>query len=153
MRKFLIKIVSTFFYVGYLPAFPGTFGSLAGVGLYYLTRGSFFLCVVSAAVLIILGFVVSGKAERIFNKKDPRYIVIDEVAGIFLCLIFLPYGKITVILAFVIFRIFDALKPYPAGALQDLKGSSGVMLDDIIASLYTNIVLQVALRFANFKGS
>lgn len=97
--------------------------------------------------------MVTGKAERIFNKKDARCIVIDEVGGIFLSLIFVPYAIKLALLAFVVFRILDALKPYPAGYLQNLRGSLGIMGDDIIAGIYTNIILQVVLRLASFRVS
>lgn len=102
---------------------------------------------------MILGFLVAGRAEEIFNKKDARYIVIDEIVGMLLSLIFIPYDIKLVIIAFIIFRILDALKPYPAGSLENLKGSLGVMSDDIIAGLYTNIILQIVLRLASLKTS
>ena len=102
--------------------------------------------------LLALGFLFSGKAEKIFNKKDCRYIVIDEVAGIFISLLFVPYSLKVALIGFFLFRIFDALKPFPAAKLQDLTGSAGIMLDDVIAGIYTNIVLQVVLRGTIFTG-
>lgn len=103
--------------------------------------------------LIILGFLVSGEAERILNIKDAKCIVIDEVCGMLLSLIFIPYNIKTVIIAFILFRILDSLKPYPAARLQNLKGSPGIMADDIVAGLYTNIILQIILRLASFRIS
>jgi len=153
MRKVIIKVTSTFFYVGYLPLIPGTFGSLAGILLFYLVRADAVIFVLSTCVLIILGFLVSGQAERNENKKDASCIVIDEVSGMLLSLIFIPYDARLVVLAFLIFRILDTLKPYPAGILQRLKGSAGIMSDDIVAGLYTNIVLQVIARLASFIAS
>lgn len=150
---FFIKILSTSFYVGYLPLIPGTFGSLVGVFLFYLSRGSNFTYVLFTLGFIILGFLISGKAEKIFNKKDARCIVIDEITGMLLSLIFMPYDLRLMIFAFIIFRLLDALKPYPAARLQNLSGSLGIMCDDIIAGLYTNIALQVVLRFASFRTS
>ena len=152
-RKPFVILASTFFYVGYLPLIPGTFGSIAGLFLFYLVKNNwpFYLLVTSA--LITLGFLVSGEAERIFNKKDARYIVIDEVTGMLLSLAFIPYDLRLVIIAFFLFRLLDTLKPFPAGRIEGLKGGAGVMGDDIIAGLYTNIILQVVLRFASFKTS
>jgi phosphatidylglycerophosphatase A len=132
---------------------PGTFGSLAGLGVYYLAKDRIIIYLAATSCLIILGFLVSGRAERIFNKKDYRGIVIDEVCGMLLSLLFIPYELKFVIIAFFIFRLMDTVKPYPAGRLQDLKGSLGVMGDDIVAGIYTNIILQVVIRLASFKIS
>jgi len=153
MRKFALKTLSTFFYIGYLPFIPGTFASIVGIFLFYLIKGNNFTYILFTLALMILGFLVAGRAEEIFNKKDARYIVIDEIVGMLLSLIFIPYDIKLVIIAFIIFRILDALKPYPAGSLENLKGSLGVMGDDIIAGLYTNIILQIVLRLASLKTS
>jgi len=151
--NFFYKLISTFFYVGYLPFFPGTFASIVGLFLFYLMKDNIFIYVSVTLVLMILGLLSAGKAEKIFNRKDAGCIVIDEVSGMLLALIFIPYSIKLAIIAFVLFRILDGLKPYPAGLFQNLKGSLGIMSDDIVAGLYTNIILQVALRLASFKIS
>jgi len=148
-----VKALSTFFYVGYLPFIPGTFASMAGICLFYLVKESTFLQVLLTLTLLMLGFLVSGRAERIFNKKDARFIVIDEVSGMFLSLVFIPYDVRLLILGFLIFRILDTFKPYPANKLQNLSGSLGIMGDDIIAAIYTNIILQVVFRLTSLTGS
>ena len=155
MRRFnsLVKTLATFFYAGLFPLVPGTFASLIGLILLFLLKGNFFIYRIIATVLVILGFLVAGRAERIFQQKDSRYIVIDEVAGMFLCLAFLPHDTRLLLVGFFLFRILDTLKPYPSGRLQNLKGSFGIMLDDIVAALYTNIILQIVLRLASFKIS
>ncbi|MFH0762715.1 MAG: phosphatidylglycerophosphatase A [Candidatus Omnitrophota bacterium] len=146
-----VKTITTFFGVGYLPFVPGTFGSLAGLFVFCLIKDNAFIYALSIVVLLILGLSVSGAAERIFKKKDASCIVIDEVCGMLLSLAFLPYYNIKVVfIGFIIFRILDSLKPEPAGRLQGLQGGLGVVADDIIAGLYTNIVLQAALRLASF---
>lgn len=153
-RKILIKSISTFFFIGYLPLAPGTFGSLAGVGIFFLFKGHDAGLVSVTLILIILGFFFNQKAEKIFNKKDPPCVVIDEVAGMLLGLLFLPYYDIKVItIAFLFFRILDTFKPYPVGRIERLKGSTGIMGDDLMAGLYTNIILQLVLRLASFKAS
>jgi phosphatidylglycerophosphatase A len=152
-RNLILKTISTFFYVGYLPFFPGTFASIVGLFLFYLIKDNIFIYTFVTLLLMILGFLSAGRAEKIFKRKDANYIVIDEVSGMLLAFIFIPYSIKTVIIAFVLFRILDGLKPYPAGRLQDLKGSLGVMSDDIVAALYTNIILQVVLRLASVKIS
>jgi len=152
-RNYIIKTLSTFFYVGYLPFIPGTFASIVGLYLFYLMKGDVFKNLFFLSLFTLLGFIVSGKAEKIFNKKDAKCIVIDEVSGMLLAFVFLPYNAKVIIIAFILFRILDALKPYPADRLQDLRGSRGVMGDDLVAGLYANIILQVVLRLASFRPS
>jgi len=150
----LIKLLSSFFGIGYLPLVPGTFGSLAGVFLFYCACGSRLIHLWLTSLMIVLGFLVSGKAERIFQQKDPKFVVIDEVAGMLVSLLFLPfYDPWLVGIGFLFFRILDTLKPFPAGCLQELKGSIGIMSDDLAAGIYTNIMLQLIARFALLKGS
>lgn len=149
----IIIITSTFFYIGYLPFIPGTFGSLAGLGLFYLMKDSLGNLGLLTCVVMVLGFLVTGRAERILKIKDAACIVIDEIAGMLLSLMFLPYDIKVVIAAFFLFRLLDSLKPYPAGLLHNIRGANGIMLDDIVAGLYTNIILQVALRSASFMAS
>lgn len=152
MRNFLAKTIGTFFYIGYLPLIPGTFGSAAGVFLFYLFRASPFLNLGLTFFCLILGFFFSGRAEKIFGRKDARCIVIDEVSGMLISLIFIPYDPKLVVIVFLLFRILDALKPYPACRLQRLEGSIGIMADDIVAGLYTNIILQLVLRLASLRA-
>src|SRR3989338_2742352 len=151
--NFIIKTLSTFFYVGYLPFMPGIFASIAAVFLFYFVKDNNFLYILLTLTLIALGFLLAGRAEKIFNKKDAGCIVIDEVSGMLLSLIFIPYDIKLVIMAFILFRILDTLKPYPLDRLQNLTGSVGIMSDDIVAGLYTNIILQVVLRLVSFKAS
>ena len=153
MRNHIVKILSTFFYVGYLPLMPGTFASIVGVSLFYLIKDSIFIHALFTLSFILLGLLVSTKAEKIFKQKDAKCIVIDEISGMLLALLFIPYDIRWLIIAFVLFRILDALKPYPADRFQALSGGIGIMSDDIIAGLYTNIILQFVLRLASFKTS
>lgn len=153
-RKILVKSISTFFLIGYLPVAPGTFGSLAGVVLFYLLRESGINPFIVTSGLIILGFLVTAKAEKLFGKKDPSFVVIDEVAGMLLSLLFLPrYDIKVIIIAFLYFRLLDTFKPFPAGRVEKMKGALGLMGDDIVAAVYTNIILQLALRLNSFKTS
>jgi phosphatidylglycerophosphatase A len=147
----LVIILSTFFYVGYLPFIPGTFGSAAGILLFYLIKDNDVFYILFTLIMVILGFSVAGRAEKIFNKKDAKCIVIDEVSGMLLSFMFLPYDIKLVIMGFILFRIFDSLKSYPANHMERLEGGIGIMSDDIIAGLYTNLILQVVLRLASFN--
>lgn len=153
MRERIVSIIATFFYVGYLPFIPGTFGSLAGVVVYYLIKGNIITYISVVSFLAVLGFLAAGQAERIFNVKDPRYVVIDEVVGMLLSLLFLPYDLKVVIMGFFVFRLMDTLKPYPIGLIERLHGGKGIMGDDVMAGIYTNIILQAVLRLVSFTAS
>lgn len=156
MRDFIVKTLSSFFYIGYLPLIPGTFASAAAVGLFYLLRADSNLYILFTFGMLILGFLAAGKAEKISGRHDPRHIVCDEIAGMLLTLLnllFIPHDFRLIVIAFLVFRFFDAVKPYPADALQNLKGSAGIMCDDLIAALYTTVALQIVLRFISFMAS
>jgi len=150
LENFLVKAAASVFFIGYLPLIPGTFGSIAGVGLFYLLQGSgwpvYFLGILC---VIILGLLTSGRMEKLLKKKDPGCVVIDEVMGMLVALSFLPADLKIVVPAFLIFRILDTFKPYPAGRLQNLRGAAGVMIDDLIAGIYTNVVLQIILKLVS----
>lgn len=153
MIRFLVRLLSTFLYTGYLPFIPGTFGSLAGIFLLIIIRGSVFSQLFLTMLVIVIGFLVSGRAEKEAGKKDPSSVVIDEVSGMLLSLLFIPYNIKILAVAFVLFRILDTLKPFPSGRLEAYKGSLGIMADDLIAGLYTNLILQVVLRVISFNAS
>ena len=153
IRNFPSVVISTFFFIGYLPFVPGTFGSIAGLFLFYLIKNNILLQLGVTVLVIVLGFLTSGAAERFYAKKDVRFIVIDEVGGMLLSLLFLPQDLRFVIAAFLLFRLLDTFKPYPAYSLQRIKGSAGVMMDDIVAGLYTNLILQVVWRFTSLSAS
>ncbi len=147
MRDFITKIVSTFFYTGYLPFIPGTFGSLAGLGVFFFVKNNIFIYLAAILIFAVLGFIFCAPAEKLFNKRDPKYVVIDEVVGILLTFLFLPYYDLKIyVIGFLLFRLLDTLKPNPAGWLQRLDGSKGIMGDDIVAALYANAILQVVTR-------
>jgi phosphatidylglycerophosphatase A len=145
-NRLFFKLISTVLGIGYIPRIPGTAASLAAVFVFLFVRDErTVLCI--ALVSTLLGFAAAGKAEKIFNRKDAPCIVIDEFAGMMLSLLFIPAELKFVIPAFILFRIMDILKPFPAYRLQSLNGSSGVMLDDITVAFYTNVLLRVSLLF------
>jgi len=89
-----------------------------------------------------------GEAEKIFNRKDSSYIVIDEIAGQQFALFLVPPEVLYIALGFLLFRLFDIMKPPPAGFCQDhLPGGWGVVMDDVAAGIWTNIILLLAIRF------
>lgn len=134
--KRIIKLISTGFYLGYSPIAPGTVGSLLGVLIYLLLRELVYVYIAVTLLLFIVGFIVSEKAEEIFNEKDSPKIVIDEIASICLVYIFIKPTWLMVGFGFLLFRVFDIMKPYPAKRLEKLSGSKGIMLDDLVAACY-----------------
>lgn len=97
---------------------------------------------------------MSGKTAKLFNHRDPPQIVIDEINGMLISFFALPIGqtgaavdRMILIVGFIIFRILDLIKPYPANRLQRRYGSIGIMGDDIVAGIYTNIILRLAMSF------
>jgi len=136
MKVFATKFFATFFGVGYLPYCPGTWGSLAAVGVYFLLISNPLIYLVFTVVLLIIGFVVSRKAEEVFGKKDASVIVIDEACALLIILFFIPSTKLCVALTFLAFRFFDIAKIYPLKKIEKFSGSWGIMLDDLGASLY-----------------
>ncbi|HRZ14460.1 MAG TPA: phosphatidylglycerophosphatase A [Candidatus Omnitrophota bacterium] len=133
--------------VGYLPLVPGTFGSAAGLGIFLSVQGQPLQVVLILAVLLALGLGFGGQAEKVFGKKDPKFVVIDEVCGMLISLLFLPRYDLQVLaLAFVLFRGLDTVKIFPAGKIQDMHGAVGIIGDDVVAAVYTNAILQVVLR-------
>jgi phosphatidylglycerophosphatase A len=101
--------------------------------------------VVFFLVVTIVGTWAAHVVERALGDKDPGVIVVDEVAGMTLSVLALPLTLPVLLVAFVLFRIFDVVKPFPANRAQALSGGLGVMIDDLIAGLYTLLVL-MALR-------
>jgi phosphatidylglycerophosphatase A len=144
-----VKLVVTFFGTGFLPLIPGTWGSIAGLILFFILPSAAWRSGVCAGMMLT-GFILCGKAEDVFAKKDPKYVVIDEVAGMMICLLWLPFYNIKVLfLSFVLFRALDTIKPFPARWIQDRHGSLGIMGDDIAVAVYTNLILQVVLRLVS----
>lgn len=147
--QFLIKICATFLGVGYIPYMPGTCASIAAVAVFIFIHGRVSVIFLSF-LFLALGFLVSGPAEKIFRKKDASCIVIDEVAGMFLSLIWVPYDFVWVAVALILFRLFDIWKPAPIKWIQNLPGSAGVMSDDIMAAAYTTIAILFISRLKYF---
>ena len=133
-------------YIGYIPFAPGTFGSAAGLVVFFLVRrtGSIAVEVAAIAILFAIGIWSGSEAERHFGKVDPGPVVLDEVVGMLITLYLLPASWLYLTLGFFMFRLFDIVKPFPARRIdQGLGGGLGVMLDDVVAGIYANICLQV----------
>ena len=139
----------TFFGIGYIPIASGTFGSMAGIILgYIIYLIEFNLFYILIPILFILGIISSNIYEKQTNIKDSSIIVIDEVVGQLISMMFFMHNNFLVILSFFIFRIFDILKPWPASYIDNkIKGGMGVMLDDVIAGIYTIFTIYIIQLF------
>ena len=135
--------------LGYFPVAPGTVGSLAALPLVWaLFRVGGSPLVLAGLVLVTAaGLAWAGVAARGFGKPDPGAIVVDEIAGQMLSLLFLVPTAGALGVGFLLFRLFDIWKPWPCRRLESLPGGSGIMADDLMAGIYANIA-QWALRWA-----
>jgi phosphatidylglycerophosphatase A len=142
--------------VGYLPLAPGTFGSLVGVAIFLLlaraTAGNALIAVVLVAIVVITfaGIWAGSRIEQLSGRKDPRKVVVDEVAGqmisLFPLTLFPHWSSIAVIVSFILFRFFDIVKPYPARRFEAFKGGMGIMCDDLVAGVYAAAIVSIILR-------
>ncbi len=152
--------LATGVFTGFSPVAPGTAGSLlAACILYFVPEFSSSSFLVITVLIIIVGIWASAEAERYFNKTDASQIVIDEIAGMFISVAFVPYSPQNIIIAFFLFRLFDIIKPPPARQAEDagtvllkpgtplhrFSGGVGIMLDDVVAGIYANIALHLLL--------
>lgn len=142
------KIIASMFYVGKLPIAPGTWGSLAAfvIWLLIIPHISSYTLIVLILVLFGFGVIISSHLENTIDEKDPSIIVIDEWVGQWIALLFLPKSIIWGTIAFLLFRLFDIWKPFPANKLDKLNGGWGIMLDDVMAGIYSLLIVQI-LRF------
>ena len=143
----LAVFIATFGYVGYFPIAPGTAGSLAALLLYALVRwmGTPAVELVAIIAVFAIGIWAATGTERALNRKDPGPVVIDEVLGMLITLAFMPLSWWGIAAGFVLFRIFDVIKPFPARRLESLHGGLGVMADDAMAAIYANLSLRLAM--------
>ena len=138
-------MVATLGGVGRAPLAPGTVASALTALLLWLLQLSPLALSALLVAVIALGTWAAGEAERALGGgKDPGSIVIDEVAGMVLSVLAVPPTPLIVIVAFLLFRLFDVIKPFPANVSQRLRGGIGVMVDDLIAGLYALALVAVA---------
>jgi phosphatidylglycerophosphatase A len=143
----LAVFIATAGYAGYFPFAPGTVGSAVGL-IVYLLVWWLQSPIVEVGLIVFLfaaGVWAGTTAERYFGGVDPGPIVIDEVVGMLITLAFIPVGWSGAVAGFFLFRIFDIIKPFPAGRFEALHGGLGVMADDAMAAVYANISLRLVL--------
>ena len=143
----LIRLYVTFFFLGNSPVAPGTTGTLGAILLFFfLTFVSFPIYIVFLLILTAFSIFMSSLAVKIYNSKDPGQIVIDEVCGYLFTMVLIPFSWGYVITGFLLFRILDILKPYPIRNIEKLRDGYGIVLDDVLAGIYANILMQIIIR-------
>jgi phosphatidylglycerophosphatase A len=146
----LAVFLATAAYCGYFPVAPGTVGSAAGLIVYLLvvwTRSPIVEACLIAAIFVV-GTWAATHAERYFGGIDPGPVVIDEVLGMLVTLAFIPAGWRAAVAGFLLFRVYDVIKPYPANRLETFHGGFGIMADDFMAGVYANISLRLLIWLA-----
>ncbi len=136
--------IATGCYAGFAPKAPGTIGSILGLPVsFLLARTACPVMITAIVLLIMLSVWTAGIAEKKLGSKDPGCIVIDEIAGMTIALAGIPFQAGPVFLAFIFFRFFDILKPYPISALErKLSGGVGIVADDLAAGLLANLLVR-----------
>jgi len=149
MRNFVL-FAATGAGSGYAPIAPGTVGSAVGLALYVLCvrLGGQSGLLVGLLLALAVGTWAADRASRIFGTHDDGRITVDEVAGMLLALLWLPVLPWVMASGFVLFRLFDIVKPWPARRAEGLPGGVGVMADDLVAGLYANLSGQIVGRCA-----
>ncbi len=146
-RERAVLFLATGFFVGTVPFAPGTFGAIIGLPVCFLiSKVSFLFAGVFTLVFVLFAVWVSAAASKILKKEDPAEIVIDEIAGLMVTLVGIPFTAGTAVAGFVIFRAFDILKPFPIRTLEEkVPGGADIVIDDVMAGIYANIILRLAI--------
>ncbi|MBI4688328.1 MAG: phosphatidylglycerophosphatase A [Nitrospirae bacterium] len=140
------KAIATLGFIGYLPVAPGTWGSAFGLLLAAILNPSDHAVLIAGLVVFIIGSITAHSTEKLLGK-DNTHIVIDELCGYLISILFIPKTIPYLVAAFLIFRVFDIIKPPPArNAERAIPGGLGIMLDDVFAGIYTNLCIQLWLH-------
>ena len=135
--------------LGYVPFAPGTFGSAAGLLVWAVLPESPAAQGLAIVLIFAAGVWSAGIAEQHFRGTDPGPVVIDEVMGMLVTLFMVPVGWPGAAAGFLLFRIFDVIKPPPANRLEQLRGGMGILADDFMAAVYANFALRITLVLGN----
>ena len=144
MKK-IHDLIATVFGLGRASFAPGTWGSLAGLVLCLALHGNLALYLIVFAVLFAAGVISAGKMEAETGLKDPAAVVIDEFACIFLVFLLIPLRPSTILIGFILYRVIDIAKIPPMRSVEKISGGWGIMLDDLIAGIYANLILRLLM--------
>ncbi len=143
--NFLEKLLGSGLYSGYVPIASGTFGSAVGLLIYFIPGfENNYIIIPAILIFSVAGILLGNKFELVYGK-DPAECTIDEVVGMWISLLFLPKKIYISITAFILWRIMDIIKPFPARNLEKLHGGLGIMVDDIISAIYTCLVMNAII--------
>ena len=143
----LAVFLASFGYVGYFPIAPGTAGSLAGLAVFAFIRWIGVPAIELGAIVAVfaIGGWAANQTETALGRKDPGIVVIDEVLGMLMTLAVLPVSIWGVVLGFLLFRLLDVIKPFPAAQLEHIHGGMGIMADDAVAGIFSHLLLRVCM--------
>ena len=146
-RQKIVLFLATGGYLGHLPIAPGTFGSLPGLLICLgMSRISVGYAILFTLVLTGVAIGIAQQAKELIGGRDPSSIVIDEIAGMTVTLVGIPLTPFSLILGFIVFRALDILKPFPIRHLdQKTPGGAGIVLDDVMAGVYGNLLIRILL--------
>lgn len=141
----LEKLLGSGFFTGYVPLASGTFASIAALLIYFVPNFEKPYIIIPAIVIFItIGIPIGTKFEKLYGK-DPAECTIDEVVGMWISLLFLPKDLVMSLIAFIIWRTMDIIKPYPAKQMESKNGGLGIMMDDVVSGLYSLILVHIIL--------
>jgi phosphatidylglycerophosphatase A len=144
-----VMFLATGCFIGNISFAPGTFGSILGLPLcFLLSKIDLLVAVLLTITFVLFAIWIAQEAWKIIKTEDPGCIVIDEIAGLMVTFIGLPFNIISAVAGFLIFRVLDILKPYPIRFFErKLIGGIGIVMDDVAAGIFSNIILRVLLQF------
>ncbi|MCK4852366.1 MAG: phosphatidylglycerophosphatase A [Candidatus Omnitrophica bacterium] len=140
-----VYAVATVFGLGMSRVAPGTWGTLAGLPVCLALHGHAAVYVLVFLCLFAAGVVSAGRVESEEGVKDPPFVIIDEFAGVFPVFFLIPLTPLYVIVGFCVYRLLDIIKVPPMRKLEDIQGGWGIMLDDLAAGIYANLLLRLLL--------
>jgi phosphatidylglycerophosphatase A len=148
--SFIARLIATGFYTGYAPKAPGTAGSLFGLFLYWAIPGSKSVySLVGIALIFFTGVWAANQVEKETKVHDNQIIVIDEIVGMLITVALFEKTLIWLVVGFLLFRFFDIMKPFPAKSSEKIPHGWGVMMDDVIAGIYSALSLRLIYYFLN----
>lgn len=145
--NFIDKLLGSGFYTGYIPFASGTFGSFAGLLIYFIPGFEKPAIMIPAIIILsVYGIYAGTQFEKVYGK-DPAQCTIDEIVGTWVSLLFVPKALWISLIVFVIWRLSDIVKPFPARKLEQLNGGLGIVMDDIVSGFYVLIIVHLFILF------
>jgi len=150
--NFLEKLLGSGFYTGFIPFASGTFASAAALAIYFIPGfEQSYIIIPLTIVFFVLGIPIGTKFEKVYGK-DPSECTMDEIAGMWMSLLFIPKTIFYAVISFFIWRFFDIIKPYPAKNMEKINGGLGIMIDDFVAALYSLVTIHLLIFLINRFG-